>query len=213
MLSRATADKATMTGYVPGGTAERDVEPGRRGEPVLDDEAALELTRLGAVVRRTSARRRTSSGRAGTGRSSCSQARPVTALPPPEADPPTDWSVPDPSALYVRASIVEQLPDPLSPLFADLVGPSVARSLQALVRELVGSDVVRDGDVDLPTVNGYAYYRYGLAGMARLLLHSGGAFRRLLSPEHGAEARWRTYAHPRYVEVVRAATASRRPTP
>ena len=79
-------------------------------------------------------------------------------------------------------------------------------SLRALVRELVGSDVVRDGDVDLPTVNGYAYYRYGLAGMARLLLHSGRASRRLLSPEHGAEARWRTHAHPRYVEVVRAAT-------
>ena len=70
------------------------------------------------------------------------QARPITALPEPAADAPTDWSVPDPkAAYYVRASIVEQLPDPLSPLFADLVDSSVTRSLQALFREFVGQDV------------------------------------------------------------------------
>ena len=40
--------------------------------------------------------------------------------------------MPDPSSFYVRASIVEQLPDPLSPLFAELVDGSVTRSLQAL---------------------------------------------------------------------------------
>lgn len=89
------------------------------------------------------------------------QSRPITALPEPEADPPTDWSVPDPSAFYVRASIVEQLPDPLCSLFADLVDGSVTRSLQSVLREFLGTDVVRDGDLGLPTINGYAYYRYG----------------------------------------------------
>ena len=48
------------------------------------------------------------------------QSRPITALPEPMADPPTDWSVPIPKGTYWRASIVEQMPDPLSPLFADL---------------------------------------------------------------------------------------------
>ena len=52
--------------------------------------------------------------------------------------------MPDPSSFYVRASIVEQLPDPLSPLFAELVDGSVTRSLQALFGELLGrSDVIR----------------------------------------------------------------------
>ena len=91
------------------------------------------------------------------------QSRPITALPLPEAAPPSDWSVPDPTAMYVRASIVEQLPDPLTPLFADLVDGSVTRSLQALFTELTGEGVVRDTDVNLPTLNGYAYYRYSRA--------------------------------------------------
>ncbi len=105
--------------------------------------------------------------------------------------------------MYVRASIVEQLPDPLTPLFADMVDGSVTRSLQALFTELTGEGVVRETDVDLPTVNGYAYYRYSRAGMARLMLHSGGAFKLLLTPgDHGLQARWRNYAHPRYQAAV-----------
>ena len=73
------------------------------------------------------------------------------------------------TAFYFRASIVEQLPDPLSPLFADLVDGSVTRSLQALMGELLrGDEVVRDGDVGLPTINGYAYYRYSRAAMWRM---------------------------------------------
>ena len=68
--------------------------------------------------------------------------------------------------MYVRASIVEQLPDPLTPLFAELIDGSVTRSLGKLMNELLVADVVRDGDVGLPTVNGYAYYRYTRSGMA-----------------------------------------------
>ena len=70
--------------------------------------------------------------------------------------------------MYVRASIVEQLPDPLTPLFAEMIDGSVARSLQKLMNEFLGGDVIRDGDVGLPTVNGYAYYRYTRAGMMRV---------------------------------------------
>ena len=53
------------------------------------------------------------------------QARPITALPEP---PPAaaalvaeQWPLPNPSAKYYRASVVELLPDPVSPLFATLV--------------------------------------------------------------------------------------------
>ena len=110
--------------------------------------------------------------------------------------------------MYVRASIVEQLPDPLTPLFADLIDSSVTRSLQALFTELTGDGVVRESDVNLPTLNGYAYYRYSRAGMVRLMLHSGRAFRMLFTPrEHGVQARWRNYAHPRYQQTVASWTA------
>ncbi len=208
VLSRTTAHKAVLTAYADQGTAEREVAADRRRAPVLDDAEAVALTRLGAQVERHFGVPQDIEWARRDGSFFLVQARPITALPPPEADPPTDWSVPEARSLYVRASIVEQLPDPLTPLFADLVRTSVPRSLQALFRELVGEDVVREGDVDLPTVNGYAYYRYGLSGMGRLLLHSGGAFRMLLTPGRGGtEDRWRSYAHPRYVETVREVEA------
>ena len=210
VVSRRTADKAVMTAYADEGTAEREVPADRRREPVLDDAAAVGLARLGARVQDCFGAPQDIEWVRRDGAFLLVQSRAITVLPPPEADPPTDWSVPDPTAFYARASIVEQLPDPLTPLFADLVRTSVSRSLQALFRELVGDDVVREEDVDLPTINGYAYYRYSRAGMARLMLHSGGAFRMLLTRgQGGTEHRWRTSAHPRYVATVRGAAGQR----
>ncbi len=84
----------------------------------------------------------------------------------------------------------------------------MTRSLQALFTELTGEKVLRDTDVNLPTINGYAYYRYSRAGMLRLLLHSGKAFQFVLAGEDkGAVARWRTYSHPRYQQAVARWTA------
>jgi rifampicin phosphotransferase len=205
VISRSTADKAVMTRYVAGGTAEQDVPAERRAAPVLDDAAAAELIRLGSSIEAHFGAPQDIEWTRTDGTFFVVQSRPITALPLPEADPPTDWIVPDRSAMYVRGSIVEQLPDPLTPLFADLIDSSVTRSLQALFRELLGDNVVRQGDVNLPTVNGYAYYRYGMVGVLRLTLRSGKAFRMLLTPGHGGtQERWRDYAHPRYVAAVRA---------
>lgn len=130
------------------------------------------------------------------------QARPVTALAAPEAPPPSDWSVPDPTSLYARASIVEQLPDPLTPLFADLIDGAVTRSLTDLMTELIGPGAVRPGDVALPTVNGYAYYRYSRSGMLRISLLSFKALGVLGNGRRSSRERWRRYAHPRYQQVV-----------
>ena len=78
----------------------------------------------------------------------------------------------DHRGLYFRASIVEQLPDPLSPLFADLIDGSVTRSLTALMARAIGREVLRDGDIGLPTVNGYAYYYYRTSALWRVTLRS-----------------------------------------
>ena len=202
--SRTTPHKAVMTVATGGGTAEHAVPVGLRDREVLDDEDAVELARWGARIEDLFGAPQDVEWARADGVFWIVQARPVTALPEPEAEPPTDWSVPDPKdAYYMRASIVEQLPDPLSPLFADLVDGSVTRSLQALFREFVGENVVREGDVGLPTVNGYAYYRYSRSGLWRITLRSPAALRTLLSPgAQGATARWRTSAHPRYGRTV-----------
>ena len=139
------------------------------------------------------------------------QSRPITALPPPEADPPTDWTVPDPTGFYFRASIVEQLPDPLSPLFADLVDGSVTRSLtRADDASSLGPGAVRPGDVGLPTINGYAYY--ALHPVRDDPGHRCCSARacRMLGSRGAAGERWRTYARPRYQQVVGGLDRSRR---
>jgi phosphohistidine swiveling domain-containing protein len=171
-------------------------------DPVLTDGAALVLAGLGARVAAHFGGPQDIEWAQEGERLLLVQARPVTALPPPEAPPPTDWTVPDRTALYVRASIVEQLPDPLSPLFADLVDGAVTRSLTALMTELIGPGAVRPGEVGLPTVNGYAYYAYSLSGMLRITLRSGKALLVLGKGRRSSRVRWRTYSRPRYADAV-----------
>lgn len=205
VLSRRTANKETMTVYADGGqgTTEQPVPAARRNQPVLDDAAAAALARYGTrIADHFGVPQDIEWARAG-GEFFILQARPITALPEPAADIPDTWAVPYPKGLYFRASIVEQLPDPLSPLFADLIDGSVTRSLKALMNEAVGSEVVREGDVGLPTVNGYAYYYYRSSGMWRVMGKAPAAMLALARGKaHMGVAGWREFSHPRYRQVL-----------
>ncbi|MEV7999397.1 PEP/pyruvate-binding domain-containing protein [Pseudarthrobacter oxydans] len=204
VLSRRTADKDVMTVYAENGTREQPVAAARRREPVLDDREAAELAGHGRrAAAHFGAPQDIEWARAG-GRFFILQSRPITALPEPTADTPEAWPVPYPNGLYFRASIVEQLPDPLSPLFADLVDGSVARSLQALMAEALGKNVIREGDVGLPTVNGYAYYYYRSSGMWRMMGRLLTAVRALARGKaHMGIAGWREFSHPRYKQAIK----------
>ena len=203
VLSRETANKAVMTVYAEGGTAERPVPEALHRQPVLDDEAAVALARYGATIEHTYRTPQDIEWALAGDEFFIVQSRPITALPEPMADPPTDWSVPVPKGTYWRASIVEQMPDPLSPLFADLASGSVPRSLGKLMGEFFGSGVFREGEVAFPTVNGYAYYYYSLGAFWRLLAKTPAAFRLLMGSWEGSGVmRWREYAQPRYVRTV-----------
>ena len=206
VLSRRTADKAVLTDYARSGTEQRPVPYERRRATVLDDATAVALARLGARAEaHFGAPQDLEWARAG-GELYVVQARPITALPEPEAAPPTDWSVPDAKGFYFRASIVEQLPDPLSPLFADLVDGSVTRSLGGLFAQVFGDATVRAGELGLPTVNGYAYYYYSRAAMMRLLRLSPAAMRAVytgnVAGKLGGIRGWREHSHPAYQHAV-----------
>ncbi|SDT62630.1 phosphoenolpyruvate synthase [Pseudarthrobacter equi] len=204
VLSRQTADKTVMTVYAEGGTREQPVAAARRRAPVLDDPAAAELASLGRRIAEHFGAPQDIEWARADGTFFILQSRPITALPEPAADIPDTWPLPYPKGMYFRASIVEQLPDPLTPLFADLIDGSVARSLQALLATAVGKSAVRDGDVRLPTVNGYAYYYYRNSGMWRMMAKSPAAFRALFRGEaHMGVAGWREYSHPKYQRVVK----------
>jgi NAD(P)-dependent dehydrogenase (short-subunit alcohol dehydrogenase family) len=196
IVSSETADKAVMTVPAEQRTRERPVPAEQRQRPVLSESDAVELAAYGSRIEDHYGAPQDIEWARVDGQFFIVQARPITALPEVEAPRPTDWSVPEPTAMYVRASIVEQMPDPLSPLFADMIDGAVTRSLQSLFQEFLQEDVIRDSDVGLPTVNGYAYYRYSRSGMGRLMWKSPPAFRMLFSG--GTQGRWRTYSHPRY---------------
>jgi rifampicin phosphotransferase len=203
VLSSETADKAVMTIADERRTREQPVPADQRQQPVLRESDAVQLAAYGSRIEDHYAAPQDIEWARADGQFYILQARPITALPEVEAPMPTDWTVSEPTAMYVRASIVEQLPDPLSPLFADMIDGAVTRSLQSLFAELLGEDVIKDSDVGLPTVNGYAYYRYSRSGMARLTwkipkalpaAFNGGAL--------GGQGRWRTYSHPKYRRIV-----------
>ncbi|ALV40668.1 phosphoenolpyruvate synthase [Pseudarthrobacter sulfonivorans] len=204
VLSRQTADKAVMTVYAEHGTREQPVAAARRRAPVLDDRAAAELACYGTrSADHFGAPQDIEWARAG-GEFFILQSRPITALPEPAADTPDTWPVPYPKGLYFRASIVEQLPDPLSPLFADLIDGSVSRSLRALMNEAVGTNVIREDDVGLPTINGYAYYYYRTSGMWRVMGKALTAVRALARGKaHMGVAGWREFSHPRYEHAIK----------
>src|SRR5829696_8716181 len=203
VISRETADKEAMTVYAEDGTAERSVPEAQRRKPVLDDEMAAQLVRYGAKIEDHYGAPQDIEWALADGEFAIVQSRPITALPEPMAEPPTDWSVPDPKAMYARASIVEQMPDPLSPLFADLIEGAVVRSLHKLMSDLHGTQILREDDIGFPTINGYAYYYYKLAAMWRLLVMCPAAFRVLGSGKGGGVTRWREYSHPRYEKTVK----------
>jgi phosphohistidine swiveling domain-containing protein len=204
VVSSDTADKAVMTVTAEQRTEERPVPEDQRKQPVLSESEASELAAYGTRIEDHYGSPEDIEWARADGRFWIVQARPITALPEVEDPTPTDWTVPDPTAWYVRASIVEQLPDPLSPLFADMIDGAVTRSLQSVFRELLnGEDLIKDEDVGLPTINGYAYYRYSRSGMWRLLLRTPKAMGALST----TQARWRTYSHPRYRRIVNDWTA------
>ncbi|MGF9648673.1 PEP/pyruvate-binding domain-containing protein [Pseudarthrobacter oxydans] len=204
VVSRRTADKDVMTVYAEKGTRQQPVAAARRREPVLDDRAAAELVRHGRRATDHFGAPQDIEWARAAGKFFILQSRPITALPEPAADIPDTWPLPYPQGLYFRASIVEQLPDPLSPLFADMIDGSVARSLTALLAEALGKNVIRDGDVRMPTINGYAYYYYRTSGMWRMMgkvLAAVGALAR--GKAHMGVAGWREFSHPRYERVIK----------
>ncbi len=214
VLSRRTADKTEMTVYAGAGTEQRPVPPERRRAPVLDDAAVTELARLGArIEEHFGVPQDVEWARAG-GVFHVVQSRPITALPEPTGDVPATWPLPYPDGLYFRASIVEQMPDPLTPLFADLIDGSVQRSLGALMEEALGVGVLQDGDIGLPTINGYAFYHYRMTAFRRLLTRSPAAVSALFRRPPGERAPrggvggWRERSLPRYRGAVAAWSGS-----
>ena len=89
------------------------------------------------------------------------QARPITGLPPAPLKN-VRWEPPMPGSKWIRRQVVEHMPEPLSPLFAELyLREGLETSIDAAMAALDMSDLLdrMTGRPLFATVNGFAYMR------------------------------------------------------
>jgi len=133
------------------------------------------------------------------------QARPITNLPPaPLHD--VRWEPPIPGSAWIRRQVVENMPEPLSPLFAELyLTEGLERSVEAIYRVFdIPSPIVQLVDRPLfTTVNGFAYVRGNInftwSVMPSLLRAYAVGLSALFKV---GPAYWRDEALPRYLATV-----------
>ncbi len=154
VLAQTIADKATMTVRTPQGVAQQPVPPERRRLPALENDTAAQLVHLAVRIEQHYAMPMDIEWAVAGGKLYILQARPITALPAPSAEPPTVWPIPF-DGYFMRGSITEQLPDPLSPLFGTLATPEMTKTILALFSELMPVDM--SDTFGFVTINGYAY--------------------------------------------------------
>jgi pyruvate,water dikinase len=210
VVERRIAHKEVMTVRVDGTTAEQPVPESLRDAPVLDDANAAELARLGEQIEELYGQPMDIEWTLASGRFAIVQARPITALGeapagvpagiPAAAPAAVEWIMPNPKGFYMRASITELTPDPLSPLYATLGMEAITNGINVLGERLLR--LPRNIFVDfMVTINGYAYQsvsytrRQWVYIVFRMLPHFPKVMRE-------GVPYWREVAHPRYAEVT-----------
>jgi rifampicin phosphotransferase len=159
IVSQEISEKQLMTVRTAEGTHEQPVPAQRRTQAVLSPTQAVELARAGARIEDLYGRPMDIEWAIRDGKIWIVQARPITALPEPadetQARPADEWALPKPNGHYMRSSVFELLPDPLSPLFATLGLPAWDKATTAIAGSF---GVAGMFDEMLTTVNGYGYY-------------------------------------------------------
>lgn len=159
LVEHQIADKQVMTAQVNGGTQEQPVPEDLRRAPVLDDHAAAELARLGVQIEKIYGMPMDIEWALADGRFSIVQARPVTGLFEEAVQLPDQWELPEPKGRYMRTSVVDFMPDPLSPLFSTLGLPVYNESVQEMMALFTNSKGNFFPDGLVLTIHDYAYYR------------------------------------------------------
>lgn len=153
--------KDIMTVRVNGGTENQSVPPELRTARVLDASAISRLTDLGKSIEKLYEQPMDIEWALADGDISIVQARPITQLGEPTYPPPTEWELPDTKGHYMRASIIDLMPDPLTPLFETLGLSSLNSKLKLLVGMMANSKYELSHYCAV-TINGYAYLDAGL---------------------------------------------------
>ncbi len=112
------------------------------------------------------------------------------------------WALDNPKDQFMRASICELMPNPLTPLFATMGIEAISRGITSMAKDLF--NISLDSLTDfMQTVHGYAYQKVSFTRRQWWLMLSRmvPAFPRML--RQGVPY-WRNIAHPQYKEVTKA---------
>lgn len=162
----ALGAKATRVVLAERGTEARAVDPALRERPAIGPGALAELVALALRVESLFGHvPQDIEWALAEGRAWLLQARPITRLPPPPLRE-VRWEPPIPGSAWIRRQVVEHLPGPVSPLFADLY---LGEALEAGIRDMQAAmgvpRLVAERLIESPrftTVNGFAYSRADL---------------------------------------------------
>jgi phosphoenolpyruvate synthase/pyruvate phosphate dikinase len=200
IIQRDTAEKLVMTVRTESGTEEQPVPDTLKSIPVLSDDRAIELARIGTQIEEQYGMPMDIEWTLADGRFAVVQARPVTALP----EEYVEWAPPNPKGTYMRTSVADLMPEPLSPLFETLWIPTQKAQMQPLGKRMTGSEPTLVEDY-LTTINSYAYLNAATPPRALWWYLTGlvPAYPRLLRT---LVPMWRDELHPEY----QAAVASKR---
>src|SRR5215208_4996511 len=188
------------------GTTERPIGPEQVAQPTLDDEQLAQLGEVGLQIERHFGCPQDIEWSYASGQLWVLQARPITNLPPAPLED-VHWEPPSPNSAWWRRQVVENLPEPLSPLFDELyVREGLELSIDAVMAFFMPRFRLEDF-ADRPffaTVNGYAYsranYKPGWRAIPILLRAWVGGWRRLFGGE--GLAYWREQTLPAYLAAI-----------
>jgi pyruvate,water dikinase len=194
------ADKAVMTAATEMGTEVRTLSGLLRKAPVLNAADTASLAEVARKIEAFHGQPQDIEWCRANGKFQIVQSRPITALPEPEALPPTEWKLPKGAYAVVRNNIVELMADPLSPLFATLGLSAVNTSLNRFMGESFGMPGIMPADIII-VVNHYAYNNGSISAksMGRVLFGAPKIIKKMFT---GAVERWTENWRPLYLQTV-----------
>jgi pyruvate,water dikinase len=200
VIQRDTSEKSVQTVRVNGGTKEQPVPEALRRVPVLSDDQAAKLANFGVEIENFYKMPMDIEWTLMDGEFAIVQARPVTALPVPEVTVPNDFQMPDPKGRYMRVSIVELLPDPVTPLFDTLGIPAINQGIGVLCKDMfkMPDDDLLTGFI--MTINGYGYQQISFTPRQWWVMLSRMVPRFPYMLREGVPY-WQEVAHPLYVKI------------
>ncbi len=208
LRERQTGRQEVETVLAEHGTAERALDPKRAAQPTLNDTQLVRLAQIGIEIEHRFGTPQDVEWAYADGRFWVLQARPITNLPPALLKD-VLWEPPFPDSAWWRRQVVENMPDPLSPLFDELyLREGLALSIDAIM-EFFRMTYFRVEDfVDRPlftTINGYAYTRanykpFRWSAIAMFLRVTVDEFRIMFGDQ--TLAYWREEALPAYLSTV-----------